>query len=326
MKMENIYEAAEMIHKLKLTVHNLPGFDQERSQILETSEKIKTKLLKDFSNSCAENNLEVMKNCATALLNFDDGLNLCINDYINQHPFFFSKEKLMNSEKEEDLFLRTANLCTEVVDTIQHVFRRPEVVMARFLQRIFEQKLSQFVDESLKAAGDKGVLCYLNKLTKFHQEAEDLKDLLQKLDVFNDTNFLERLTESLFLMYKSDGNYIQTELYSLKNLSSKAISQHYQKIGYRKEEYEKKFFQVTKDVDKQLCWKMANLDVCLSFIQYHREALERCQKLSAHDQVAANCQSIFENLLDHMVTEFLEPALDAYVRIIRLPCLAYTAL
>jgi hypothetical protein len=25
MKMENIYEAAEMIHKLKLTVHNLPG-------------------------------------------------------------------------------------------------------------------------------------------------------------------------------------------------------------------------------------------------------------------------------------------------------------
>lgn len=125
-------------------------------------EGLETDLLQQFDTHYRRNALEAMKECATALRDFNDGASVA-GRYVNSHSFFLERSQLITEEMgDAEMWDRIADpdaeppgvepglqtLCDEVRITAQNEsytikggFPYPEEILNTFIQRLFQQSV-----------------------------------------------------------------------------------------------------------------------------------------------------------------------------------------
>jgi hypothetical protein len=140
-----------------------PGSKFNTREIIERFlEGLETDLLQQFDTHYRRNALEQMKECATALRDFNDGASVA-GRYVNSHSFFLERSQLITEEMgDAETWDRIADpdaeapgvepglqaLCDEVKITAQNEsytikrgFPFPEEILNTFIQRLFQQSV-----------------------------------------------------------------------------------------------------------------------------------------------------------------------------------------
>ncbi|QIW96888.1 hypothetical protein AMS68_002406 [Peltaster fructicola] len=193
-------------------------------------------------------NFDGMQECARALRDFSEGASV-ISLFVNQHQFFIDRSQLVTEELATDTetWDRLADPDTEppgvepglqslidevkvVVQEESFIIRRAfpyyEEVLARFLQRVFQQSIQQRLEMVLNKADSISSLAFLRSLQAskayISSLVEDLKahGLTEHPDPANSSTaaVLDQQLEELFVPYFTGTTYIEREKRNLGEL------------------------------------------------------------------------------------------------------------
>lgn len=211
-------------------------------------EMLEKDLLKSFDDFYRRQNVDGMRECALALYDFSDG-NSVISLFVNQHQFFIDRSQLVTDEltSDSDAWERLADPDAEppgvepslqsLVDEVKVVvqeesfiikraFPFSEEVLARFLQRVFQQSIQQRLEMVLNKADDVSSLAFLRSLQASRSYiaslVEDLKShgLTEHPDPCTPTiaAVLDQQLDELYIPYFTGTSYIEREKRSLSEL------------------------------------------------------------------------------------------------------------
>lgn len=221
---------------------------QARENIEKFLEMLEKDLLKSFDEFYRRQNFDGMRECAIALQDFGDG-NSVISLFVNQHQFFIDRSQLVTDELvvDNETWDRLADPDAEppgvepslqsLVDEVKVVvqeesfiikraFPYSEEVLARFLQRVFQQSIQQRLEMVLNKADDVSSLAFLRSLqaTRSYISAlvEDLKahGLTEHPEVASSVTaaVLDQQLDELFVPYFTGTSYIEREKRNLGEL------------------------------------------------------------------------------------------------------------
>ncbi|KJE89173.1 exocyst complex component Sec10 [Capsaspora owczarzaki ATCC 30864] len=232
----NIHQAAALVQKLDFLAQELSLSDRfglAKERIALTYSSIEAKLHERFAQARGSGDVEEMKQLANTLYSFRN-YNLCVETFINLHRFFkgtgadFTTAKgVMLSDVE--IFDDMVTECIKEGELIQTVFRNPESIMAKFVARIFEQRLSSLVETELKAAITKDYTNYLARLYRLFQLTQEM---VRKLTAANFGADLPTLVDSVFQSYLSD--YVRFEELALEIKYTSLLQQFYESIHHNR--------------------------------------------------------------------------------------------
>ncbi|KAL1994683.1 hypothetical protein VTN49DRAFT_2153 [Thermomyces lanuginosus] len=219
-----------------------------REIIEKFSETLEKDLLKQFDDFYRKANFEGMKECASVLRDFNGGASV-IALFVNQHQFFIDRSQLVAEEVSGDAetWERLADpdadppgvepslqsLVDEVKVVVQDesaIIRRAfpyyEEVLARFLQRVFQQSIQQRVEMVLDKASSVSSLAFLRCLQSSRNAistlVEDLKahGLTESPEPISSqtASVLDQQLEELFVPYFAGTSYIEREKKNLEDL------------------------------------------------------------------------------------------------------------
>ncbi|KAI9653433.1 MAG: Exocyst complex component 5 [Trizodia sp. TS-e1964] len=179
-----------------------PGRANGTRELLEKfMENLEKDLLKQFDEFYRRQNFPGMTECAKVLRDFNDGASV-VGLFVNQHQFFIERGQLITEEVNADVetWDRLADpdtdppgvepslqsLVDEVKVTIQEesfIIRRAfpyhEVVLEKFLQRIFQQSIQQRLEMVLDKASTISSLAFLRSLQSARSYINSLIDDLK---------------------------------------------------------------------------------------------------------------------------------------------------
>ncbi|KAF2724422.1 exocyst complex component Sec10 [Polychaeton citri CBS 116435] len=221
---------------------------QTREIIEKFLEMLEKDLLKSFDDAYRRQNLDGMRECAIALRDFSDGSSV-ISLFVNQHQFFIDRAQLVteNLASDQDMWDRLADPDTEppgvepslqslldevrvVVQEESFIIKRAfpyyEEVLARFLQRVFQQSIQQRLEMVLNKAESISTLAFLRSLQASRSYigtlVEDLKahGLTEHPEPANSpvASVLDQQLEELFVPYFTGSSYIEREKRNLGEL------------------------------------------------------------------------------------------------------------
>lgn len=221
---------------------------QTREIIEKFLEMLEKDLLKSFDDFYRRQNFDGMRECALALHDFSDG-NSVISLFVNQHQFFIDRSQLVTEEltSDNDAWERLADPDTEppgvepslqsLVDEVKVVvqeesfiikraFPFADEVLARFLQRVFQQSIQQRLEMVLNKADDVSSLAFLRSLQASRSYiaslVEDLKShgLTEHPDPCTPSiaAVLDQQLDELYIPYFTGTSYIEREKRSLSEL------------------------------------------------------------------------------------------------------------
>jgi len=220
---------------------------QPREIIEKFLEMLEKDLLKSFDDFYRRQNFDGMRECAIALRDFGDG-NSVVSLFVNQHQFFIDRSQLVTEElatdetwdrlAEPDLELPGVepglqSLIDEVKVVVQEesfiikrAFPYYDEVLARFLQRVFQQSIQQRLEMVLNKADSISSLAFLRTLqaSKSYIAAlvDDLKahGLTEHPEPVNNVTaaVLDQQLEELFVPYFAGSSYIEREKRNLSEL------------------------------------------------------------------------------------------------------------
>lgn len=221
---------------------------QPREIIEKFLEMLEKDLLKSFDDFYRRQNFDGMRECALALHDFSDG-NSVISLFVNQHQFFIDRSQLVTEEltSDNDAWERLADPDTEppgvepslqyLIDEVKVVvqeesfiikraFPFSEEVLARFLQRVFQQSIQQRLEMVLNKADDVSSLAFLRSLQASRSYiallVEDLKThgLTEHPDPCTPSiaAVLDQQLDELYVPYFTGTSYIEREKRSLSEL------------------------------------------------------------------------------------------------------------
>lgn len=224
------------------------GAKQPREIIEKFLEMLEKDLLKSFDEFYRRQNFDGMRECAVALQDFGDG-NSVISLFVNQHQFFIDRSQLVTEElvMDSDTWDRLADPDTEppgvepslqslvdevkvVVQEESFIIRRAfpyyEEVLARFLQRVFQQSIQQRLEMVLNKADDVTSLAFLRSLQASRSYiaalVEDLKGhgLTEHPESATSVTaaVLDQQLDELFIPYFMGTSYIEREKRNLGEL------------------------------------------------------------------------------------------------------------
>eukprot|EP01134_Creolimax_fragrantissima_P008580 CFRG8580T1 len=314
---DKVHEATGILHKLNALASELTEdrYRLTKQRIINKCNEVEQTLLHQFSQAYNLGDMETMKKCATTLSQ-SKGFSQCMDLYINQHPFFYLVDK--QNMGKTDLFAEVVEVCKNESHVIREVFETPGVVMHRFLERIYEQKLQTHVDDKLDAAKQKSLPAYLAQLTKLHARSIALNTELCTLPMCNEPTLLTKLTESLFCLHLPDDVYIRNEIRSIRVSYIEQLNTYYNSLGHMKSTNQTstnlmgRMFDsltISKDVDENRRVPVSS-ELALTFIYENKEALVRAKQLSPPEQVAENIERIVDLLLKFLCVQHLDYALD----------------
>ncbi|KAK3112167.1 Exocyst complex component 5 [Teratosphaeriaceae sp. CCFEE 6253] len=226
----------------------LRGAHQPREIIEKFLEMLEKDLLKSFDDFYRRQNFDGMRECAVALRDFSDGSSV-ISLFVNQHQFFIDRAQLVT----EDLAIDTETwdrladpdteppgvepslqslidevrvVCQEESFIIKRAFPFHEEVLARFLQRVFQQSIQQKLEMVLHKADSVSSLAYLRSLQASRSYiaalVEDLKShgLTEHPEPASATtaSVLDQQLDELFVPYFTGSSYIEREKRNLSEL------------------------------------------------------------------------------------------------------------
>lgn len=204
-------------------------------------EMLEKDLLKSFDDFYRRQNFEGMRECAVALQDFSDG-NSVISLFVNQHQFFIDGSQLVNEELavDNETWDRLADPDTEppgvepslqsLIDEVKVVVQEEsfiikrafpyyEDVLARFIQRVFQQSIQQRLEMVLEKADSISSLAFLRSL---QASRSYIAALVEELKIHGLTEHPEPATsttaavldqqlDELFVPYFTGASYIERE-------------------------------------------------------------------------------------------------------------------
>ncbi|KXT04679.1 hypothetical protein AC578_2081 [Pseudocercospora eumusae] len=222
--------------------------NQPREIIEKFLEMLEKDLLKSFDEFYRRQNFDGMRECAVALQDFGDG-NSVISLFVNQHQFFIDRSQLVTEELvvDNDTWERLADPDTEppgvepslqsLIDEVKVVVQEEsfiikrafpyyEEVLARFLQRVFQQSIQQRLEMVLNKADSISSLAFLRSLQASRSYiaalVEDLKahGLTDHPEPVSSVSaaVLDQQLDELFVPYFTGTSYIEREKRNLGEL------------------------------------------------------------------------------------------------------------
>ena len=227
--------------------------NQTRETIERFLESLETDLLDQFDDHRRRQNYEGMKECASALRDFNDGASV-IASFVNQHNFFIDRSQLVTDEVagDDETWARIGDPDAEppgvepglqaLIDEVKLVvqdesfdirraFPYYEEVLTRFLQRVFQQSIQQRLEMVLQKAESISSLAFLRTLQASRScisgLVEDLKShgLTEHPESVSPqiSAVLDQQLDELFVPYLVGSSYIEREKKSLEELYSSLL-------------------------------------------------------------------------------------------------------
>ncbi|KAK5712421.1 Exocyst complex component 5 [Elasticomyces elasticus] len=228
--------------KSRGTAHN------PREIIEKFLEMLEKDLLKSFDDSYRRQNFDGMRECSLALRGFSSGQSV-ISLFVNQHQFFIDRAQLITEDLAMDasswddladpdsappgvepslqsLLDEVKLVCQEESFIIKRAFPFHEEVLARFLQRVFQQSIQQKLEMVLNKADAISSLAFLRSLQSSRSYiaglVEDLKQhgLTEHPEPASATTsaVLDQQLDELFVPYFTGSSYIEREKRNLGEL------------------------------------------------------------------------------------------------------------
>lgn len=224
-----------------------------REIIEKFSETLEKDLLKQFDNSYRRQNFDDMLECAKVLHDFNGGSSV-IGTFVNQHQFFIDRSQLIAEEVTTDnetwemladpdsdppgiepslqsLIDEIRAVMQEESFIIKRAFPFYEVVLVKFIQRIFQQSIQQRLEMVLEKADTISSLAFLRSL---HASRSYINSLIEDLKAHGLTEHPEPCTaqtaqsldqqlDELFVPYLVGNSYIDRERKNLEELFSSLL-------------------------------------------------------------------------------------------------------
>lgn len=219
-------------------------------KFLETLEK---DLLKQFDESYRRQNFDDMVECAKVLRDFNGGASV-VALFVNQHQFFIERSQLITDEvtTDNETWEKLADPDSEppavdpslqsLIDEIKIVMQEEsfiikrafpyyEVVLTKFIQRIFQQSIQQRLEMVLEKADSMSSLALLRSL---HSSRSYILNLTEELKAHGLTEHpepcsvhtaqsLDHQLDELFVPYLVGSSYIDRERKNLEELYSSLL-------------------------------------------------------------------------------------------------------
>jgi len=224
-----------------------------RDIIEKFSETLEKDLLKQFDEFYRRANFDGMRECANVLHDFTGGASV-IGLFVNQHQFFIDRSQLITEEVGGDVetWERLADpdaeppgvepslqslvdevriVVQEESSIIKRAFPYHEQVLARFLQRVFQQSIQQRLEMVLEKANTISSLAFLRSLQAARSYISNLVDELKAHGLTEHpepissqiTLVLDQQLDDLFVPYFVGSSYIEKEKKNLEELYSSLL-------------------------------------------------------------------------------------------------------
>lgn len=224
-----------------------------REIIEKFSETLEKDLLKQFDDSYRRQNFDDMLECAKVLHDFNGGASV-VALFVNQHQFFIDRSQLITEEvtTDNETWDRLADPDSEppgvepslqsLIDEIRVVMQEEsfiikrafpyyEVVLTKFIQRVFQQSIQQRLEMVLEKADTISSLAFLRSL---HASRTYINNLIEDLKAHGLTEHpeacsaqtatsLDQQLDELFVPYLVGNSYIDRERKSLEELYSSLL-------------------------------------------------------------------------------------------------------
>lgn len=224
-----------------------------RELIEKFSETLEKDLLKQFDDSYRRQNYDDMLECAKVLHDFNGGSSV-VALFVNQHQFFIDRSQLITDEvtTDNETWERLADPDSDppgvepslqsLIDEIRVVMQEEsfiikrafpyyDVVLTKFIQRIFQQSIQQRLEMVLEKADTISSLAFLRSL---HASRSYINNLIEDLKAHGLTEHpepcsaqtalsLDQQLDELFVPYLVGNSYIDRERKSLEELYSSLL-------------------------------------------------------------------------------------------------------
>ncbi|KAH8591958.1 exocyst complex component Sec10-like protein [Bisporella sp. PMI_857] len=224
-----------------------------REIIEKFSETLEKDLLKQFDESYRSQNFDDMSECAKVLHDFNGGSSV-VALFVNQHQFFIDRSQLITEDvtTDNETWESLADPDAEppgvepslqsLIDEIRIVmqdesfvikkaFPYYEVVLTKFIQRVFQQSIQQRLEMVLEKAETISSLAFLRSL---HASRSYINTLVEDLKAHGLTEHpepcsaqiascLDQQLDELFIPYLVGNSYIDRERKSLEELNSSLL-------------------------------------------------------------------------------------------------------
>lgn len=231
-----------------------PRIKHNTREIVEKfRESLEKDLLTQFDEGYRRADFEGMRECSAVLLDFNEGGSV-IAAFVNQHQFFIDRSQLMAEEVGGDaetwelladpdadppgiepslqsLLDEVKVVAQDEADVIRKAFPYYELVLGRFLQRVFQQSIQQRLEMVLDKANTVSTLAFLRSLQaarsyisglldgmKAHGLTEHPEPLSAQSSLLLDQQF-----DDLFVPYFVGLSYIEREKRNLEELYSSLL-------------------------------------------------------------------------------------------------------
>ncbi|KAG9245550.1 exocyst complex component Sec10-like protein [Calycina marina] len=217
------------------------------------SETLEKDLLKQFDESYRKQNFDDMSECAKVLHDFNGGASV-VAAFVNQHQFFIDRNQLITEEVTTDndtwdiladpdadppgvepslqsLIDEIRIVMQEESSIMKRAFPYYEVVLTKFIQRVFQQSIQQRLEMVLEKAETISSLAFLRSL---HASRSYISTLVEDLKAHGLTEHpeacsaqislcLDQQLDELFVPYLIGNSYIDREKKSLEELNSSLL-------------------------------------------------------------------------------------------------------
>ncbi|KAM0715139.1 hypothetical protein Q7P37_009604 [Cladosporium fusiforme] len=225
-----------------------PNARNTREIIEKFLEMLEKDLLRSFDDFYRRQNFDGMLECAVALRDFGDG-NSVISLFVNQHQFFIDRSQLITEELATDnetwdkladpdveppgiepglqsLIDEVKVVVQEESFIIKRAFPFPDEVLARFLQRVFQQSIQLRLETVLNKADSISSLAFLRSLQASKSYISALVDDLKAHGLTEHPEpcssvtaaVLDQQLDELFVPYFTGSSYLEREKHNLGEL------------------------------------------------------------------------------------------------------------
>ncbi|XP_043680501.1 exocyst complex component 5 [Vespula pensylvanica] len=317
-------EAADVIQKLHLIAQELPAekFEHAKKKISIKYDEIERNLIEEFVQAHSREDAVRMKELASVLSQFK-GYSQCIDAFIEQSQ--------MGSFGGKDVFQDVIPMCTKYNKLMEQVFSNPEQVMAKFVLNIYHLRLQKYAVAKLadKTDSDK----YLRNLHDLYGRTVKLSNELKMFNMGTDDSYLKKLTRNIFQKYLD--TYITTEMKALREKSAALLIEYYESKNHQKKQLQTGGFQeLRRDLQAALAARtniniaqiedyggetFLSEELAIALLQKSKMAFQRCQLLSQPNDLSVNAAQIFEILLQYLINEHVDYALELGLQSVPIP-------
>ncbi|KAH9523046.1 Exocyst complex component 5 [Bulinus truncatus] len=314
-----LHHTADVIQKLHLIALELPvggRFDIARQRIAEKYDAVEKELIEEFRLGQQGGDKKKMRKITNLLQHFKS-YGQCIDVFISE----CQKGAFRNS----DIF-DIVPLCVETNKLAKAVFSNSDTVMSKLVQNIFLGSIQGHVASRLENEIDPDV--YLNHLYDLYIRALKLTADLSKACIehefkLGDSTFLSKLIRTIFSQHLE--KYIDVELQSLREHCSMVLQHYYDKKDHVKRQIQTGgIYDLKRDIQAKINTvtkagpaienfggeTFLSQEVAINILQDTKNAFKRCQTLSSTSDLASNAMKIFEILIQYLVTEHIDYAVE----------------